>query len=328
MKQNLNAVEHKKMVWKYIFTLSLAKSSSRYLKHAYIPYRNLTEFTNDLSVKWSSRSHWCGTLRECNVGEEVHLTGWVQYFRLDNKFVLLRDASGVVQLILPEEGVIADCVREKIKEIGPESSIKAIGTVIQRPKGQCNPSLDTGMVEVDVKDIAFVNPAIKSLPFLPSRVTNEGKEPLRMKHRSLDLRRQELQNNLRLRSKVVMNIRQFLCKYGFIDIETPTLFRRTPGGAREFIVPTRLKGKFYSLVQSPQQFKQMLMVGGFDKYFQIARCYRDEGAKPDRQPEFTQVDIEMSWCNRSGIQDCIEELLRYSWPEHLNTELSDKGSPG
>ena len=209
-------------------------------------------------------------------------------------------------------------------KIGPESSINATGKVVGRPTGQSNPNMDTGSIEIELESVDFVNPAIKSLPFLPSRDTNEGKEPLRMKYRSLDLRRQNLQNNLRVRSKVIMDMRKFLCDHGFVDIETPTLFRRTPGGAREFIVPTRLRGRFYSLVQSPQQFKQMLMVGGFDKYFQVARCYRDEGSKPNRQPEFTQLDIEMAWCDRQGIQQCIEELLLNVLPNIVDSKSSSK----
>ena len=299
--------------------ISLSKFQSKYLKNVCLSrYRFLNDSASDPSLKWTSRTHWCGKLRECNVGEQVQLTGWIQFNRLHKKFVLIRDATGVVQLIIPEEGNAGRIARERLKEATAESSIKAIGTVKLRPDGDSNPALQTGSVEVEVQNIEFVNPAITSLPFLPSRVTNEGKEPLRMKYRSLDLRRQDLQNNLRLRSNVVMKMRQFLCNHGFVDIETPTLFRRTPGGAREFIVPTRHKGKFYSLVQSPQQFKQMLMVGGFDKYFQIARCYRDEGAKPNRQPEFTQVDIEMAWSDPRSIQECIEEMLIYCWPEHLS----------
>ena len=297
---------------------NLSKLQSKYIKNVFISrHRFLNDSASDLSLKWISRTHWCGKLRECNVGEQVQLTGWIQFNRLQKKFVLIRDATGVVQLIIPE-GNAGRIARERLNEATVESSIKAIGTVQLRPEGDSNPALQTGNVEVEVEEIEFVNPAITSLPFLPSRVTNEGKEPLRMKYRSLDLRRQDLQNNLRMRSNVVMKMRQFLCNHGFVDIETPTLFRRTPGGAREFIVPTRQKGKFYSLVQSPQQFKQMLMVGGFDKYFQIARCYRDEGSKPNRQPEFTQVDLEMAWSDRRSVQECIEEMLMYCWPEHLS----------
>ena len=314
------------MLCAYICILPISRVVSRSLKHAYTStYKLSTYSTKDPSIKWTCRSHWCGKLREHNVGEHVRLTGWIQFLRLDNKFVLIRDATGVVQLTIPEKGDIGRRAREQLKDASPESSVKAIGTVRLRPEGQSNPSMVTGMVEVDIEAIETINSAIKHLPFLPSRVTNEGKEPLRMKYRSLDLRRQDLQNNLRLRSKVVMKMRQFLCDHDFIDIETPTLFRRTPGGAREFIVPTRHIGKFYSLVQSPQQFKQMLMVGGFDKYFQIARCYRDEGAKPDRQPEFTQVDVEIAWTDRRSVQDCIEKLLRNCWPEHLDASFAPSG---
>ena len=306
------------MIWKLLHLITVTIPKGKTCKYRYLStYRSFSNSTNDPLLRWTCRSHWCGKLGENNVGEKVTITGWVQYIRLDTKFVLLRDSTGVVQLIMPEDETGRD-TREKLKDVGPESSIKAIGTVRLRPDGQSNPAMETGKVEIDVETIEFTNSSIKKLPFLPSRATNEGNEQLRMKYRSLDLRRPTLQNNLRLRSEVTMKIRQFLSTYGFVDIETPTLFRRTPGGAREFIVPTRHKGKFYSLVQSPQQFKQILMVGGIDKYFQIARCYRDEGAKPDRQPEFTQVDIEMAWTDRRSIQNCIEELLQNCWP---NTNL-------
>ena len=310
----------------YIRSLLFSKCANKILveKSHPISVRLLSYLTNDRSLRWTSRTHWCGKLTVENIGEHVQLAGWVQYSRLDNKFILIRDATGIIQLLIPEEGKIAHDVKEVLMKIGPESSINATGKVVGRPTGQSNPNMDTGSIEIELESVDFVNPAIKSLPFLPSRDTNEGKEPLRMKYRSLDLRRQNLQNNLRVRSKVIMDMRKFLCDHGFVDIETPTLFRRTPGGAREFIVPTRLRGKFYSLVQSPQQFKQMLMVGGFDKYFQVARCYRDEGSKPNRQPEFTQLDIEMAWCDRQGIQQCIEELLLNVLPNIVDSKSSSK----
>lgn len=149
-------------------------------------------------------------------------------------------------------------------------------------------------------------------------MSRKVKEPLRLQHRYLDLRNSTLHNNLRLRSKVVMRIREFLCNHHhFVDVETPTLFRRTPGGAQEFVVPTKHEGLFYSLTQSPQQFKQLLMIGGLDRYFQIARCYRDESTRPDRQPEFTQVDIELSFVTTSGVCSLVEEMLAFCWPPHL-----------
>ncbi|XP_042318673.1 aspartate--tRNA ligase, mitochondrial isoform X2 [Sceloporus undulatus] len=174
--------------------------------------------------------------------------------------------------------------------------------------------MPTGDIEVKVETAEVLN-SCKKLPFEMKDFIKKS-EALRMQYRYLDLRRAQMQYNLRLRSQMVMRMREYLCNcYGFVDVETPTLFKKTPGGAKEFVVPSREAGKFYSLPQSPQQFKQLLMVGGLDRYFQVARCYRDEGSKPDRQPEFTQIDVEMSFVDQAGIQALIEGLLQYSWPE-------------
>ncbi|KAL5005999.1 hypothetical protein ScPMuIL_017157 [Solemya velum] len=263
------------------------------------------------NTSFTPRTHTCGELRLTDVGKQVHLCGWLQYQRMGGLFLILRDWEGMTQVVIPSSKV------HKLDEISTtayESVIEVTGTVSSRPTGQENQTMPTGSIEVTVDDLTILN-TCQALPF-ELRDFHEVKESLRMEHRYLDLRTQRMQNNLRLRSKMVMKMREFLCNlHGFVDVETPTLFRRTPGGAKEFVVPSRHPGKFYSLPQSPQQFKQLLMVGGLDRYFQIARCYRDEGSKPDRQPEFTQVDIEMSFVDREGVIQLVEELVQFSWPE-------------
>lgn len=209
-----------------------------------------------------------------------------------------------------------------ISSLPLESVLQIKGTVEYRPTNQKNKKLPTGDIEVKLTDLQLLNSCRSQLPFQLKKF-HEVKESLRMEYRYLDIRTEKMQHNLRLRSKMVMKMREFLCnKNGFVDVETPTLFRRTPGGAQEFIVPTHYPGKFYSLPQSPQQFKQLLMVGGIDRYFQIAKCYRDEGSKPDRQPEFTQVDIEMSFVDMEDVMSLTEQLLAAAWPD-----MKDKLSP-
>ena len=208
---------------------------------------------------YSLRSHGCGTLGEQNVGAEVTLAGWVQATRMDT-FILLRDRSGICQ-------VHADS-SSNLHHLPLESVVVLKGVVRRRPEGQENPKMATGSFEVELKDVLETSPAKSNLPIQQSKHVG-AKEALRMQYRYLDLRNPALQRNLILRSQITMSMRQFLVDKGFLDIETPTLFRRTPGGAKEFVVPTRLQGKFYSLVQSPQQFKQLLMVGGLDRYFQV-----------------------------------------------------------
>lgn len=205
-------------------------------------------------------------------------------------------------------------LKQMLCDIEMESVIKVDGTVQQRPPGQDNKNMATGQIEVLADSIEIYNIS-KTLPFEIKDFVKKS-ESLRMQYRYLDLRSSQMQKNLRLRSELVMKMREYLCNmHGFVDVETPTLFKRTPGGAKEFIIPSREPGRFYSLPQSPQQFKQLLMVAGVDRYFQIARCYRDEGSKPDRQPEFTQVDIEMSFVDQSGIIALVEGLLHHSWPK-------------
>ncbi|XP_078212396.1 aspartate--tRNA ligase, mitochondrial isoform X5 [Callithrix jacchus] len=230
-------------------------------------------------------------------------------------FISLRPRSHLVWMdSVPKS---AASVRKILCEAPMESVVQVSGTVISRPAGQENPKMPTGEIEIKVKTAELLN-ACKKLPFEIKDFMKKT-EALRLQYRYLDLRSFQMQYNLRLRSQMVMKMREYLCNlHGFVDIETPTLFKRTPGGAKEFLVPSREPGKFYSLPQSPQQFKQLLMVGGLDRYFQVARCYRDEGSRPDRQPEFTQIDIEMSFVDQTGIQSLIEGLLQYSWPNDKN----------
>ncbi|XP_068196498.1 aspartate--tRNA ligase, mitochondrial [Antennarius striatus] len=260
---------------------------------------------------FSFRSHTCGELRSSHVGEKVTLCGWVQYFR-HNLFVILRDFSGLTQVLIPQEES-ARHLREVLCGLTSESVIQVTGRVQHRPLGQANKEMPTGEIELLAENVEVFSVCNK-LPFEIKDFVKKS-ESLRMQFRYLDLRSSEMQKNLRMRSQLVMKMREFLCNmHGFVDVETPTLFKRTPGGAKEFVVPSREPGRFYSLPQSPQQFKQLLMVAGIDRYFQIARCYRDEGSKPDRQPEFTQVDIEMSFVDQAGIMSLVEGLLQYSWP--------------
>lgn len=246
------------------------------------------------------RTHTCAELRPTHEGQRVTLCGWVQFSRM-SKFLLLRDGYGVTQCIVGKDNI-------DFSQIPLEAVVRINGIVAVRPKNMINNKLTTGEIEVVISSLDVLNKA-DNLPF-NLRDYQKPKEQLRMQYRYLDLRFPEMQYNLRQRSAMLHSMRRFLIeRNGFIEVETPTLFCRTPGGAREFVVPTHHSGLFYSLVQSPQQFKQMLMVGAVDRYFQIARCYRDESTRPDRQPEFTQLDIELSFTNRDGVIQLIEELL-------------------
>ncbi|EZA48320.1 Aspartyl-tRNA synthetase, mitochondrial [Ooceraea biroi] len=261
------------------------------------------------------RTHTCGELTLKNVGEQVKLSGWLEFHRMC-KFLTLRDSYGSTQLLVPED---REDLVEVIRNLSYESVLSIVGKVMSRPENQENKRMKTGDVEVHVESLEVLNAASRNLPIF-IREFNKAKESQQMKYRYLSLRYPELQKNMKMRSTLTMRMREFLInECSFVDIETPTLFKSTPGGAQEFVVPTRQPGHFYSLVQSPQQFKQLLMVGGLDRYFQIARCYRDETARHDRQPEFTQLDIEMSFVDRDGVMSLIENLLAYSWPEELGS---------
>lgn len=259
-------------------------------------------FVRRLSSEYCARSHACGELGLSQVGQSVTLAGWVQATRMD-KFVIMRDITGVCQVRIPSTS--------KLDTLPNESVLVLKGVVQKRPSGQENQDMSTGEIEVELTEVLDKSLAHPNIPIQQSKYSS-AKEGVRLKYRYLDLRAPNLQRNLILRSNVIMKMRQFLIGKGFLDIETPTLFRRTPGGAKEFVVPTRFKGQFYSLVQSPQQFKQLLMVGGMDRYFQVARCYRDEGGKPDRQPEFTQLDLELSFAGREDVIKMVEDLLSMS----------------
>ncbi|RLN93520.1 hypothetical protein BBJ28_00019036, partial [Nothophytophthora sp. Chile5] len=261
----------------------------------------------------SFRTHSCGELRkDADAGERVTLSGWVDAIRPFGpiSFLSLRDRYGVTQLVLEKEFLAA--ADDVVSKIRPESVVQVSGVVRARPESMRNDKLATGDVEVVVDEIAELNSCV-NLPIQVAAGSEVANEDTRLRHRYLDLRRPTLQQNLVVRSQISLAARNFLCSEGFLEIETPTLFKSTPEGAREFLVPTRNEGLFYALTQSPQQYKQLLMVGGLDRYFQLARCYRDEGGRADRQPEFTQVDLEMSFVTREDVMELMERLVKEIW---------------
>ena len=254
------------------------------------------------------RTHTCGELRASHAGETVTLAGWVNRRRDHGgvAFFDLRDRSGIVQITinpdLPKETL------DLVADVRFEWVLQIEGLVQKRPAGNENPNMATGEIEIIAKNITVLNPA-KTLPFMVSSDADLPDENTRLKYRYLDLRREKLTNNIVLRHKVVKFMRDYLDKQGFIEIETPIMFKATPEGARDYLVPSRLfPGQFYALPQSPQQLKQLLMVAGMDKYFQIARCFRDEDLRGDRQPEFTQLDLEMSYVHRDDVLKLVEDL--------------------
>ncbi len=251
----------------------------------------------------------CGALRASDVNKEVVLSGWISKIR-DKGFVLwidLRDRYGITQLVLDEERTDS-ALLEKARDLGRECVIQAKGTVIERSSE--NPNLATGAVEVLVSELTVLNTA-KLPPFTIEDQTDGGDE-LRMKYRYLDIRRNPVKNNLIFRHKISMLVRNYLSSKGFIEVETPYLIKSTPEGARDFLVPSRMNPEqFYALPQSPQTFKQLLMVGGMDKYFQIVKCFRDEDLRADRQPEFTQIDCEMSFVTQEDVLNTFEGLTSH-----------------
>jgi len=266
------------------------------------------------------RSEYCGLVQRGHLGQAVTLCGWV-HRRRDHGgviFIDLRDREGLVQVVCdpdaPETFRTADRLRA-------EYVIRVEGTVRARPAGTVNAGLKSGEVEVLARTITILNPSLAP----PFQIDDEHlSETVRLEHRVLDLRRPAMQANMRLRYRVAMAVRRFLDQHGFIDVETPMLTRSTPEGARDYLVPSRVHpGEFYALPQSPQLFKQLLMIAGYDRYYQIVKCFRDEDLRADRQPEFTQIDIETSFLDQRAITDLMEALVRHMFKEGLGVDLPD-----
>ncbi|GMO59494.1 MAG: aspartate--tRNA ligase [Termitinemataceae bacterium] len=271
-------------------------------------------------METNKRTHTCGSLRAQDVGKSVVLNGWVDRKRDHGgvSFIDLRDRYGLTQLVLDADSssdLAAICL-----ELHNEYCIAAEGIVRSRPPNMVNKDMSSGEIEVQLKNIVILN-RCAVLPFQIDENSKAG-EDLRLKYRYLDLRRSSMQKRIALRSAVSFAVREWMTKEGFYEIETPTFIRSTPEGARDFLVPSRIyEGKFYALPQSPQLYKQLLMVSGFDKYFQIARCYRDEDSRGDRQPEFTQIDIEMSFVSRDDVLKMTEALFHHIFKTCMNIEL-------
>ncbi|MGL4631606.1 MAG: aspartate--tRNA ligase [Leadbetterella sp.] len=265
------------------------------------------------------RTHTCGELRITNIGQEVNLCGWVQKTRDKGAMIWvdLRDRYGITQLLIEETKSSPEVVKA-VRSLGREFVISVKGKVIERVSK--NDKIETGEIEISVDQIEILNPA-KLPPFLIEDDTDGGDE-IRMKYRYLDLRRSIVRNNLLLRHKVAQQTRIFMDAQNFIEVETPVLIKSTPEGARDFVVPSRMNpGEFYALPQSPQTFKQLLMVSGFDRYYQIVKCFRDEDLRADRQPEFTQIDCEMSFVTQEDILQMFERLIVHLFKNVKNIEL-------
>ena len=267
------------------------------------------------------RTHHCGLLRTETVGQEVALMGWVQRRRDHGGliFIDLRDRSGIVQVVLSP-----DFHKESFRKgesIRGEFVLAVKGVVSSRPEGTINPNLNTGKVEVYARELEILNRS-QTPPFYIEEEVNVD-ENVRLKYRYLDLRRPDMQRNLITRHRAAQAVRDFLSQEGFIEVETPMLTRSTPEGARDFLVPSRHSpGNFYALPQSPQLFKQLLMVSGLERYYQIVRCFRDEDLRADRQPEFTQIDIEMSFCDREDILEIMEQMMARVFAQVMDVEIS------
>src|SRR5271157_5234973 len=270
------------------------------------------------------RTHHCNELRPAHIGQTVTLAGWV-HSRRDLGgliFIDVRDREGRTQTVFDPSDLEKE-VFDEAAALRSECVVSITGKVRARPAGTNNVKIPTGEIEVGVTALEVLNMAeVLPFPVDDPEVANKVNEELRLQYRYLDLRRPEMARNIRLRSKVAATTRNYLEEQGFVEVETPTLFKSTPEGAREFLVPSRREpGTFYALPQSPQQFKQILMVAGVEKYFQLARCYRDEDQRADRQLEFTQIDIEMSFIDREDIYTLIEGLLQRLWKTALNVDI-------
>ncbi|SNY96067.1 aspartate--tRNA ligase [Halomonas sp. hl-4] len=266
------------------------------------------------------RSHYCGQLNETLVDQTVTVCGWVHRRRDHGGVIFLdmRDRDGVAQFVVDPDTAEAFANADRARN---EFVLRITGRVRLRPEGTQNPNMPTGMIEVLAKDVEVLNTAVTP----PFQLDEHGKvgEEVRLKHRYIDLRRPDMIDKLRLRSRISHNVRAYLENQGFLDIETPVLTRATPEGARDYLVPSRTHaGSFFALPQSPQLFKQLLMVAGFDRYYQIAKCFRDEDLRADRQPEFTQIDIEASFVEESDIMDITESMIRQLFQEVLDVELA------
>ncbi|MEY3668305.1 MAG: hypothetical protein RL572_1845 [Pseudomonadota bacterium] len=265
------------------------------------------------------RSHYCGLLNEEHVGQQVVLCGWA-HRRRDHGgviFIDLRDREGIAQIVFDPDAKQSFALAETVRS---EFVLKITGIVRLRPEGTSNAVMGTGRIEVLGKQLEILN-ASRTPPFMLDDHADVG-EDIRLRHRYIDLRRPEMADRLRFRSKVSNTIRNYLDENGFLDIETPILTRATPEGARDYLVPSRTHhGQFFALPQSPQLFKQILMVAGMDRYYQIAKCFRDEDLRADRQPEFTQIDIETSFMNEEQIMSITEEMIRQVFRKHLNVEF-------
>ena len=257
------------------------------------------------------RTHNLGELRVKNIGEVVTLSGWVDTKRnvsTSLTFIDLRDREGKTQIVFNNE-LLSEKVLEEVQKLKSESVIRVVGEVKERSNKNLN--IPTGEIEVFAKEIEILN-ACDTLPFQISGIDDNLSENMRLTYRYLDIRRSKMLNNLKMRHRMIMSIRNYMDKAGFLDVDTPVLTKSTPEGARDFLVPSRTNpGTFYALPQSPQLFKQLLMIGGVEKYFQIAKCFRDEDLRADRQPEFTQLDIEMSFVEKEDVMNEIEGLAKY-----------------
>lgn len=266
------------------------------------------------------RTHHCGELRPSHVGNEVRLAGWVDSIRDLGGiiFINLRDREGITQIFIDRDDAELYALSRSIK---PEYVLEATGPVIKREPGTENPKIPTGEIEVRVRGLVILNTS-QPLPFAIDASADRVREDLRLTYRYLDLRRPSNLEVIRRRHRAARSVRQFLDENGFVEVETPILFKSTPEGAREFLVPSRLNPtQFYALPQSPQQYKQMLMVSGVERYYQIARCFRDEDLRADRQPEFTQIDIELSFVDREAVLALVEGLLGRIWQDVLGVEI-------
>ena len=266
------------------------------------------------------RSHTCGELRIDNVSQEVTLSGWVQRIRDLGAmtFIDLRDRYGITQLVVDENNKSA--IADELAKLGREFVIQAKGTVRERSSKNLN--IPTGEIEIELNAIHVLSPSV--VPPFTIQDDTDGGDELRMKYRYLDLRRSAVRKNLELRAKMAHYIRMYLNSKDFIETETPVLIKSTPEGARDFLVPSRMNpGEFYALPQSPQQLKQLLMVAGFDRYYQIVKCFRDEDLRADRQPEFTQIDCEMSFVEQKDVLEMFEGLTKYVFKEVLDVEITD-----